>query len=77
MKLESVPVLCKDSVGGRTLNTCGHIIKKNDQIIDEAKPDISSGTLTPRLSETTEWSGKSHAIVSGSTCDVDHVNGMV
>jgi hypothetical protein len=52
-------------------------MKKNDQMIDEARPDMSSGTFTPRLSEMTEWSGNSHAMVSGSTCDVDHVNGMV
>jgi hypothetical protein len=52
-------------------------MKKKDQMMEEANPDINSGTFTPRLSDTTEWSGKSQAMVSGSTCDVDHVSGMV
>ena len=59
------------------MKTWGHIMKKKDQMMEEASPDINSGTFTPRLSDMTEWSGKSQAMVSGSTCDVDHVNGMV
>jgi hypothetical protein len=52
-------------------------MKKKDQMIEEANPDNNSGTFTPRLSDTTEWSGKSQAMVSVSNCDVDHVRGMV
>lgn len=60
-----------------TLKTCGHSMKKRDQMIDVVSPESRSGRLTPVVLFILSCVGKRYAIVSGSNRLAARVNGIV